>query len=133
MRTAPSPPGSTIAHHRARWHGVSLLGVVALAVVVGLVTAVQPSVAAAVVSVIALATYGAIGAFALWSLKSNGFGRRPSFVILAFPTLSLVSAAWSLAPAVTLGFSSELLAAVLLATLTAAIVSADPDLGRSLV
>src|SRR5205085_460167 len=34
---------------------------------------------------------------------------------------------------VTLGFSSELLAAVLLATLTAAIVSADPDLGRSLV
>ena len=198
MSTAPSPRGSTIARGGARWLGVRLLGVVALAVVVGVVTAVQPSVAAAVVSVIALsallasavsrprslsapvamagkrfrwvifawasllvepighftagrtrltavagvpsaenvielATYGAIGAFALWSLKSNGFGRRPSFAILALPTLALVSAAWSLAPTVTLAFSFELLAAVLLVTLTAAIVRADPDLGRSLV
>lgn len=84
-------------------------------------------------NVIELGTYGAIGALALWSLKRNRFGQRPSFVVLAMPTLALLSAAWSLAPTVTLAFSFELIAAVLLATVTAAIVTADPDLGRSLL
>jgi O-antigen ligase len=53
--------------------------------------------------------------------------------MFAFPTLALFSAAWSLAPSVTLAFSFELSSIVLLAILTAAIVSIDPRLGRDLV
>jgi O-antigen ligase len=58
---------------------------------------------------------------------------RPSLLILSLPALALVSAAWSLAPTVTLGFSFELIAMVLLATLTAAILRTDPTLGGSVV
>jgi hypothetical protein len=84
-------------------------------------------------NVIDIGTHALIAALALWSLRRNRFGLRPSWTILALPTLALVSAAWSLAPNVTLGFSFELIAIYLLATLTAAIHSADPDRGRSVV
>jgi O-antigen ligase len=84
-------------------------------------------------NVMELSIYGIIAASALWSLKRNGLRLRPSFLILAFPTLALFSAAWSVAVTVTLGFSFELLAAVLLASLTAAVISSDPRLGRDLV
>lgn len=183
-----------IAQSGARRRAVSLLGVVALAVVVGLLTAVQSKVAAAVVAVIALSavllppdrpsrppdlrgkrfrwlafawayvlirpighftagrtqltavagvpswenvvdlgTHAAIGALALWSLRSNHFRLRPPWLILVLPALALASAAWSLAPRVTLGFSFELVVICLLAMLTVAINRVDPDLARSIM
>jgi O-antigen ligase len=84
-------------------------------------------------NVIELASYGIIAAAALWSLQRNGLRWRPSFLMLAFPTLALLSAAWSLAPTVSLGFSFELLSAALLATVTAAIFSTDPHRAGDLV
>jgi O-antigen ligase len=84
-------------------------------------------------NVIELFSYAVIAAFALWSLKRNGFRARPSLLLLAFPTLALLSSAWSLASTVTLGFSFELLSAVLLATVTASIISTDVRLGVDLV
>ncbi|MBV9839060.1 MAG: O-antigen ligase family protein [Solirubrobacterales bacterium] len=84
-------------------------------------------------NVIELSVYGVIAAFAVGSLWRNRFGRRPSWVMLALPAFALLSAAWSLATTVTLGFSFELVAIVLLATVTAAILTADATLGRSLV
>jgi O-antigen ligase len=89
--------------------------------------------APSVENVIELGTSATIAALALVSLKRYRFGVQPSLLILSFPALALVSAAWSLAPTVTLGFSFELIAMVLLATFTAAILLVDPTLGRSLV
>jgi hypothetical protein len=87
----------------------------------------------AVENVVELAVYGVIGAASAWSLRRNGFRRRPDALMLTLPALALLSAAWSLAPTVTLGFSFELIAVVLLATLTSAILSADPVLARSIL
>jgi O-antigen ligase len=84
-------------------------------------------------NVIELSTYGVIALCVLWSLQRNRIRWRPSFLILAFPTLALLSAAWSLAPTVSLGFSFELLSAALLATFTAAIINNDPSLARDLM
>jgi O-antigen ligase len=80
-----------------------------------------------------LGIHGLIAALALWSLRRNRFGLRPSWLILALPGLALMSAAWSLAPTVTLGFSFELVAIYLLATLTASIFRADRDVGASIL
>jgi O-antigen ligase len=84
-------------------------------------------------NVIDLSTHAAIAALALWSIRSNGLRLRPLWVVLSLPALALASAAWSIAPNVTLGFSSELIAVYLLAALTAAIHEADPSLGRAVV
>lgn len=175
-------------------HVMPLLGAVALAVVVGVLTALHFGLAAAVVSAIALSallvpssrlsrpvdlggkrfrwlafawvyvlirpighytagrtqltavagvpswenvadvgTHAAILALTLWSLRSNRFPLRAPWLILALPALSLVSAAWSLAPTVTLGFSFELVVICLLAMLTVAIDRTDPELARSVL
>jgi O-antigen ligase len=74
-----------------------------------------------------------IAALSLWSMRRNRIPRQPSLLVLALPALATVSAAWSLAPNVTLGFSFMLVATVLLAAVTAAIMSADPEVGRSVV
>lgn len=84
-------------------------------------------------NVLDLGIHAAIAGLALWSLRRNRFGLRPSPLILAVPALALVSAAWSLAANVTLGFSFELVAIYLLGVLTAAIHRADPALGRSVL
>jgi O-antigen ligase len=84
-------------------------------------------------NVIELSSYGLIAACALWSLRRNRLRWRPSFLMFAFPMLALLSAAWSLAATVTLGFSFELLSAALLATLTAAIISNDHHRAGDLV
>jgi O-antigen ligase len=84
-------------------------------------------------NMIELSSYGIIAAVALWSLKRNLFRGRPSLLMLAFPTLALLSSAWSLASTVTLGFSFELLSAVLLATVSASIISTDVRLAVDLV
>lgn len=83
--------------------------------------------------VIGLCIHGAISAAALVSLKRNGLGRRLPLLVLALPALALLSAAWSLAPTVTLGFAFDLMASVLLAALTAGITRADRELGVSIV
>jgi O-antigen ligase len=71
--------------------------------------------------------HGLIAASVIWSLRRNRFGWTPSGLILALPALALASAAWSLAPIVTLGFAFQLVAIYLLATLTAAIYREDPQ------
>src|SRR6059036_3753739 len=83
MSSHSSPGRLTIANSRARWHAISVLGAVAMAVVVGLVTAVRPSVAAAVVSVIALSAL----------LLSSGHLSRP--VDLAGKRFRWVIFAWA--------------------------------------
>ncbi len=84
-------------------------------------------------NVLNLLSFGTIGALSLWSLRSNRFYRWPPLILLGLPLLSLLSAAWSLAATVTLGFSFELLNMVFLATLTGAIITVDSELGRSLI
>lgn len=84
-------------------------------------------------NLIDLTIHATIAVFALWSLRSNRFSLRSSWLIFALPAVALISAAWSLAPSVTLGFSFELVAICLLATLTAAIYRTSPDLGASIL
>jgi hypothetical protein len=84
-------------------------------------------------NVINLAIYALIAALAAWSMVRNRIGQRPPWLLGALPALALLSAAWSLAPTVTLGFSFELVVVGLLAWLTGAILHADLSLGRSLV
>src|SRR5205085_11724723 len=84
-------------------------------------------------NVVDLGTHAAICALTLWSLRSNHFRLRPPWLILALPALALASAAWSLAPTVTLGFSFELVVICLLVMLTVAIDRVDPDLARSIL
>jgi O-Antigen ligase len=84
-------------------------------------------------NVLDLAIHAAIAAAAIWSLRTNRFSLRSSGLLLALPAVALVSAAWSLTSTTTLGFSFELIAAYLLATVTAGILAADPVLGRSVV
>lgn len=84
-------------------------------------------------NVIELATYGMIGAGAAWSMRRNGVGGQPPWLLLALPALSLLSAAWSVAGTVTLGFGFELIATVLLAWLSAGILERNPPLGRAVI
>jgi O-antigen ligase len=84
-------------------------------------------------NVIDLGTHATIAALALWSIVSNRLRVRPLWLLLALPALAVVSAGWSLAPNVTLGFSFELVAVYLLAVLTSAIFEADRSLGRAVL
>lgn len=84
-------------------------------------------------NVLDLAIHSVIAMLGLWSLRSNQFRLRAPWLILALPAIALASAAWSLAPTVTLGFSFELVVICLLAMLTAAIHEADPDLALSIL
>lgn len=84
-------------------------------------------------NVLDIAIHVVIAATVLWSLRSNRFRLRPPWLLLALPLLALASAAWSLAPTVTLGFSFELVAICLLAMLTVAISGVDPELASSIL
>jgi hypothetical protein len=84
-------------------------------------------------NVLDLGTHAAIAAAVLWSLRSNRLQPRPPWLILALPALALASAAWSLAPTVTLGFSFELVVICLLAMLTVAIHGVDQELANSIL
>jgi O-antigen ligase len=88
---------------------------------------------ASVENVLDLGTHAVIAASVLWSLRRNRLRPRPSWLLLALPAASLASAAWSLAPTVTLGFSFELVVDWLLAMLTASVLLVDPELGRALL
>ena len=84
-------------------------------------------------NVLDIATHAAIASTVLWSLRSNRFRLQPPWLILALPALALASAAWSLAPTVTLGFSFELVTICLLAMLTVAIFGVDRALAGSIL
>jgi hypothetical protein len=129
-------PPVEMAGRRFRWASVAWAWLLTLPV--GHFTSGRTSLSAvagipSIENVVNLTMSAAIATLAVWSLKRNRFVWRPSWLLLALPALAVLSAAWSLAPTVTLGFAFELVAMALLGTLTAAIVRADPRLGQSLV
>src|SRR5207248_1378221 len=135
---ARSRPDAAVELEGRRFRWVTLAWVFLLTQPIGHFTTGRTALTAvsgapSVENVIELTVYGAIGASSIWSLRRNGFGRRPEGLLLALSALALLSTAWSLAQTVTLGFSFELIAIVLLSTLTSAIVSVDPGVGRSIM
>ena len=84
-------------------------------------------------NVIELGVSALVAGLSLWSLRRNRFDWHLPKLLLALPVLGLISAAWSLAPTVTLGFSFELVAITLLSIVTAALAKADPAAGQALI